>query len=229
MSDNFVQKGKANGTTTASLTMNGVAAGNTIIVFGYNNNTGTPATLTCADGQATYTKQGAQQGDAANGEAGQAFSLVNANAGTHVIVVTTDSGSSCTVIAAEISTSSGVSAVSGANSNVQTSPGTGGDAITSGSVVVIGAATIVGLHSDSSSALVGNVPTVGTGFSSRDTGTDVGAYILQTGAFSANHASTATAITGTDNFLSLAVAVLNGIGAASVAPVGRFIAPVLQW
>lgn len=212
MSDNFVQKTANTGTTTAAVTLAGVIAGNDIVVFAFDGSTASPTTLSVADGQGSYTARGTQISDTTDLVAGRIFTLENANAGSHVITVTVTTGDSCFLMAVEVGSSSGVSAFSGANQASQTNPGTVADTLSSGSVTVTAAATLLGFSTDSSSVTPSDEPATGSGFTTRDnnTSTAIGAYRLESIAASANAAATATAVTGTHNFLTFGVAILNG-------------------
>lgn len=214
MSDNFVQKSNGSGTTTAVATLNGVVAGNTIVAFAFNGTTSVPTVLSVADGQGSYTAQGARALDGVDNVVGQGFTLVNANSGTHTITATTDTGGACFIEVVEIGTVSGSSAFSGANQQHQAAPGTGTDAVSSTSVTITAAATLVGFSTDSASVTPADEPAVGTGFTGRDNATNatIGAFRLETGDFPANQAATFTANTGTDQFLTFGIAILNGGG-----------------
>jgi fibronectin-binding autotransporter adhesin len=216
MSDNFVQQGFNSNTTTCVATLAGVVAGNSIVAFLFNAGTGGGITGV-SDGQGAYTIEGPQATDSTNNVRGQAFVLQNANAGSHTITGTVQTGDNCVIIVVEVGSSAGVSAFSGANSQFQSGPGTGTDAVSSRSVTVTGAATLIAFSTDSSSVNVADEPAVGTGFTTRLNNTDssIGAYRLESGAVAANIAGTFTANTGTDNFVTLAVAILNSSGAAA--------------
>lgn len=211
MSDNFVQKSSASGTTTAVATLTSVVAGNAIVAFFFNGQNGLTATLAVADGQGSYVARGTAISDIADNVTGRSFTLENANAGSHTITGTTNIGQACFIEVVEVGTSAGASAFSGANQAVQIIPGTGANALSSGNATITAAATLVGMCADTASANPVDEPATGTGFTSRDNAANatIGAYRLETGAFATDQAATATAITGTHTFLTFGVAILN--------------------
>lgn len=210
MSDNFVQKSSGTGTTTAAVTLNSVVAGNAIWAV-FINGQNSAATLSVSDGQGAYTALNSSVSDATDNVTGQGFLLLNANAGTHTITGTTNSGQACEIHVMEIGTTAGLSALAGSNSASQTNPGTGANAVSSGSMTISAAATVAGFSTDSHSTNPTDEPAVGTGFTTRDNGasTTIGAFRHESGAFATNQAATFTAITGTDTFLTFGVAILN--------------------
>lgn len=214
MSDNFVQQASGLGTTTCTATLAGVISGNTIVAFLFNGGA-TGGITGVSDAQGAYIIEGPQGTDPTNAVRGQAFVLQNANAGSHVLTGTVQAGESCFIIAIEVGSSAGASAFSGANAALSVAPGTGADAISSGSVTVTGASTLVAFSTDTGSVATADEPILGTGFTSRtnNTNTTIGAYRLESKAVAANAAGTFTANTGTDRFVALAVAILN-VGAA---------------
>ena len=212
MSDQYVQSTSAGNTSsTATATLNGVTAGNTIVAFLVDTSDSNPSTHTVADGQGSYT-QGNAAGDSAHFEWVSTYYLVNANAGTHAVVGTVTSGNGILLVVAEIGapTSSSVPA-SGTAANDQASPGTGTDALTSTTCTTTGNSTLVGLSLDVASGSASDEPAHGTGFSTRLQANDsnAGPWTLETGAKSSSAAATFTAITGTNNFLTGGVMVLN--------------------
>lgn len=219
MSDNFIQfaVGAAPvGTGTDTATLTGVTAGNAIVAYLFDGNTTvTPTTKTVTDGQGSYTIQSPSAIDVTNNVWVQQFVLENANAGTHVAVGNINAGQGCFLVLVEVGTTSNPS-FSGANAQFQNSPGTGADAISSGTVTVTGNATLVAISTDSASASTSNEPTAGTGFTSRANNANgtIGAWRLETKAVSANASGTFTAITGTDSYVTAAIAILNGGGGA---------------
>lgn len=227
MSDNFVQKASATGTTTAQVTLPGVAAGNAIVVQFFNGQNGATATLSVSDGL-SYTALGSAIADATDNVTGQSFVLLNASAGSHVITGTTNAGQACEIHATEVGTTAGVAALAGSNQAFQSNPGTGANILSSGAIPIIGPATVVGFCTDSASTNPTDEPAIGSGFTTRDNAasTTIGAFRLESGAFSTNQAATFTAITGTHNFLTFGVAILNAAGGV---PVGDPVAPFLQW
>lgn len=221
MSDNYVQSSSAGGVGTAVATLNGVVALNSLIAFFFNGTSSTPTVLSVADNIAgAYTAQGARAADASDNVVGQGFTLVNVASGTHIITGTTDVGASCFIIVVETGSASGASAFSGANQSHQSAPGTGANALTSGSVAVSAAATLIGFSTDSASVTPSDEPTVGTGFTTRDNNTSgvIGAYRLESGAFSSAQAALFTAPTGSHEFLTFGIAILNGGGAPADQP-----------
>lgn len=215
MSDNFVQiaVGAAPaGTGTDTATLTGVTAGNTIVAWLWDGNTTvTPATKTVADAQGSYTIEAPDAIDVTNNVWCEQFKLENANAGTHVVVGNVPAGHGCFIVAAEISTTASPS-FSGANSQFQNNPGTAADAVSSLAATVTGNATLMAMSTDSASASTSNEPTIGTGFTSRANGANgtIGAWRVESKAVAANAAGTFKAVTGTDSFVTAAIAILNG-------------------
>lgn len=212
MSDNYLQNAEASGTTTAVATLTLVTAGSSIVAVLWDGS-GAASIHTVADGQGSYTAQGPSAFDNVNNVWVQVFVLENANAGTHVITGTIDASAACFLKVVEVG-ASGAGAFSGANSLQQTSPGTGADALSSGTVTVTGAATLIAMSTDSASVNTADEPAAGTGFTSRDNNANgtIGAWRLESKAVAADAAGTFTANTGTDRFVTAAVAILNGGG-----------------
>jgi hypothetical protein len=221
VSDNFVQaatRGANADTTTTSVTLNGVTAGNTLVAFLFDGSVSAPTTHTVSDGQGAYTSRGSAA-DATNNVFGEVFTLVNANAGTHVVTGTVDTSGSCWIAVVEVGTILGASSFSDAKAAFQSSPGAGANALSSGSITVSGAATIVGFSTDTAVVNVADEPTTGTSpftFASRDANATsvMGSYRLETAPGAANGAATAGPVVTTDNFITLGIAILNG-GAAT--------------
>lgn len=223
MSDNFVQQAAlGSGTTTASATLNGVAAGNAIVVVGSVGSNSNPTLHSVSDGTA-YTA-GASAQDATNNIFSQAFYLLNVGAGTHVVVFTSDSGASCDVFVAEIGTTAGASAAVDTKTNQQTSPGTGTDAIISGSLTIAAAATVWVVSLDTTSANAGDEPVVGTSpfaFTTRQNGVsgNSGAYLAESAAAGANGSATATAANGPaggHNYITVAISIANAAAGPTI-------------
>jgi hypothetical protein len=219
VSDNYVQNSGSNeGTTTASVTLNGVVAGNAIVAFLGDGNNASPTTHTVSDAQGSYTAKGSPSSDGVNGVWIQVFLLENANAGTHNLTGTVDTGNACFLIAVEVGTTTNPS-YQDAKSAFQSNPGTGTDALTTAALTITAASTIVALCNDSGLA-GGNPPVAGTGFTSRGTAasTFIGDWRLETGAFASNHAATATAGAGTggSNFITTGIGIVNGGAAATI-------------
>lgn len=217
MADQYVQTVSGTGTTTVQVTLNGVVAGNALVAFGWDGGgTGNPATATCSDAQGSYTAQATTAGRDANSVFIKAFVLENANSGTHSPTLTLPTGDAAAINLAEIG-ASGAGSTSGENAASQSGPGTTNDAVSSGSVTVTGACTIVAVSADTAVVDVTKEPASGTGFTSRDSGanTTIGSWRLESGAFSSNHAGTFTAITGTDQFITAAVAIKNPAGSSN--------------
>lgn len=218
MSDQFVQKSSGTGTTTAVATLNGVAAGNSIVAFAWVGTNFAPTVHSVADVPNGAYAAGASDSDSGNNVFAQVFTLQNASAGTHTITFTSDVGASIDIYVVEAQGPiSG--AVTGTNALFNPSPGTGADAVVSGTVAISAPNTLVGMASDTSSVSGSNVPTVGgspVAFSSRDSGVSatIGAWRLESGAASATAGATFTAITGTDRHVALVAAIAN---AGSVA------------
>lgn len=221
MSDNWVQFAVGNGTTTAAATLSGVVPGNALLAFFGNGSNFNPVALGVADAQGSYLACGARAADSANNVVGQWFRLLNANTGSHTATGTTDSGNGCDIILVEVGTTAGASAFSDANQAHQSSPTTGTDALSSGTVAVTAAATLVGLCIDSSSTSVAQEPATGTGFTNRSgaLSTNLGVYRLESIAAAADRAVTATAIVGTHEFLTFGVAILNASAGGSSVPI----------
>lgn len=217
MSDQFVPGQIAfgpGGTTTDTCTLTGVTAGNTIVAFLLCGSDSAPTSAAVADGQGSYTPSTHTAGDGANFVFVQAFVLQNANAGTHVIVGTLPSGQAAFITAGETGGAT-TGAFLGDNANFQNPPGSGTDAITTGTITgITGACTIVGIATDSANASGSAEPAAGTGFTSRGNNANgtIGAYRFETKGVSANAAATWTATVSTDNHISCAVAILNGSG-----------------
>lgn len=212
MSDQFLQTTNGNGSGSASLTLTSVTAGSAIVVFAFDGSTGSTATV--SDAQGSYGAKAPAAGPDANGVWGEPFVLENANAGTHNITVTTTGGNSTFAVATEVG-SSGAGAFSGANSAAQSSPGTGTDAISSGSVTVTGTCTLLAMSTDSAVVNVVDEPAVGTGFTSRASGASavIGSWTLESKSVAANAAGTFTAILGLSQYITAAVAIKNSGGA----------------
>ena len=218
MSDQFVQTGAGGtGTTTATDTLTGVTLGNTLVAFAFNGSTTAPGTHSCADAQGTYTEQtgtGLPATDATNNIWSNIYTLLNANAGSHTVTFTTTAGSSCFVVLVEV-TALSAGAIDNARGADQVSPGTGTDALTTGNLVISAADTLLGFLNDNSSVTGSDTPTQGSGFSSRGTGNNavIGVWRVESGSAAANAPVTGTAITGTDDFITLGVAIKNPAGA----------------
>lgn len=222
MSDLYVQSGVNEGTTTAVVTLTSVVAGNTLIAFAGVGNTITPATHTVADGQGSYTARDAPVTDALNTVWLQAFTLENANSGSHTITATFDSGNSVFLMVVEVG-ANGAGSFSGAKGAKQSAPGTGTDALSSGTVTITAAATLIGFSVDTSATTTQAEPAAGTGFTSRVGGvgsSTIGAYTLESKAASANAAVTATATSGNGpaEYTTIGVAILNSSGSTPVQP-----------
>lgn len=220
MADQYIQTAEGSGTTTAVATLNSVVAGNAIVAFLFDgSNLSGPTTHTVADGQGSYTSQGSSALDTSNAVWVQPFVLENANAGTHTITGTINTGDACYLRVVEVG-ASGAGSFSGANSQFQSAPGTVADVVSSGSVTITAAATLMAMSTDTASVVPSNEPTAGTGFTSRDNNANgtIGAWRLESKALAANAAGTFTAVTGTDNYVTAAVAILNGAGGGGGGP-----------
>lgn len=213
MADQFVQYGEGStGTTTDSVTLTGVTAGNTIVAFLWSGSDSAPASASVADGQGSYTLRGSSAADGVNAVWVQGFVLENANAGSHTITGTLPSGTATFIAAVEVQgPTSG--AYSGGNALFTSNPGTGTDAISSGSATISAAATLIGMASDTATVNVAAAPAVGTGFTSRtaNANSTIGSYRVETKAASSNSAATFTAASGQggSNYVAVAIAILN--------------------
>lgn len=218
MADNFVQQVTATAAgPNPAATVNSVVAGNTLVAFLLNGDAaGSIAGV--SDGQGAYTAKGSLINDTTNAVEMQIFILQSANSGTHVVTGScpTSAGSQITVV--EVGTTAGASAFSGVNGAWQVSPGTGTNAVSSGSCTVTGAATLVAFSTDSSSTSAANEPNVGTGFTTRNNGANsfIGAFRLESIGVASNSAGTFTAPTGTDNFVTAAIAILNAAAGGTI-------------
>jgi trimeric autotransporter adhesin len=215
--DGFVQK--ATGTAAGpnpSATLNSVALGNALVAFLLNGDAA-GSISGVSDGQGAYAVKGSLLDDTVNAVELEVFLLLNANAGTHVITGSCPSSAGSQITVVEVATTSGASAYSDVNGAVQASPGTGANAVTSGSVAVGAGSTIIAFSTDSASTATADEPAVGTGFTTRDNGANsfIGAFRLETGAFAAANGGTFKANTGTDRFVTAAIAILNGPGPAA--------------
>lgn len=99
------------------------------------------------------------------------------------------------------------------SSNGQNAPGTGADAITSGSVTCATGSVIMGFNRDLGSGTV----SVGTGFTSDYSA--FGEYTAEHGAFSASQAATFTTTVGADNPV-MSQAISFGLGSPDTLPCG---------
>lgn len=210
------------GSTTATTTLAGVTAGSTLVAFAFNGTSSVPATLTVADGQGSYTAQDVIISDATNNVAGRAFTLQNANAGSHTATVSTDSGTSCWIILVESSAPTS-GAVLGAKGAFQNAPASGADTLTSGSVTFGQSATIIGFSADTASITASDEPTAGTtpnAFTSRgnNTNTAMGAWRLATATASANAAATFGPVTASHQFETFAIVIAEPGGAPADQP-----------
>lgn len=204
----FVQKGSNTGTTTVSVTLTGVAAGNRLTAFAWNGSTTTPTTHTVADAQGSYTPEGSPTTYAGNNIWAQCFSLDNANAGSHTITATFDSGNTCDLVVVEC-TAPTSGATLGTNGSQQTNPGTGANALTSGNITISQSCTLLAMSSDTNNVASANEPAAGTGFTSRDNNFDsiIGSWRLESKSVSSTSAGTFTAVDGTSAFVTIAIAI----------------------
>lgn len=218
MSDNFVQQANLGfGTTTASATLNSVVAGNAIVAVAAVGSTFNPTLHSVSDGTAYVA--GASASVSANNVFAQAFYLLNAGAGTHTVTFTTDSGATCDIFVAEIGTTGGAAVAVDTKAQAQINPGTGANALDSGSLTIPSAATVWAVSLDTSSVAGADEPAVGTSpfsFTTRQNGvtSDSGVYRAESAAAGANGSATATAITGTHSFITLGIAISNAAGGA---------------
>lgn len=207
--DNYVQSVcnfATSGVVTVSIT--GVVASNTLLGFAYNGNSATtPPTV--GDGQnATWPAKGAAVLDATNLVAAQVYELDVATSGTHTVVTNSlaSGGFLCVV---EVTTTA-TTPFSDAKGQHQAAPGTGAGALSTTSITVTSASTLVSLSTDTSIVNVVDEPTNVSG-TSRNSGTNVeiGSWRLQSQAASTSASGTFTAIIGTDDFVTMGVAIKN--------------------
>lgn len=220
--DNFVQQNSGSaGATTCSATLTSVVAGNTIVAYLFNGGSTSGGITGVADAQGAYTSKGPAPADAVDAVVGQTFVLQSATSGTHAITGTV-TNTACEIFVVELGTTAGASAFSGANGAFQSSPGTGTDAVSSGSATITGAATLLAF---SVNTPVGNVPAdepaVGTGFTSRASGADnvIGAWRLSSKAASSSAAGTFTAASGqgASSYITFGTGILNATVTATPA------------
>lgn len=220
--DNFVQQNSGSaGATTCSAALTSVVAGNTIVAYLFNGGSMSGGITGVADGQGAYTLKGPAPVDTTNFVIGQTFVLQNATSGTHTVVGTI-ANTACEIFVIEVGTTASSSAFSGANGAFQSSPGTGTDAISSGSATITSASTLVAL---SVNTPVGNVPAdepaVGTGFTSRANGADnvIGAWRLSSKAASSGAPGTFTAASGqgASSYITFGTGILNATVTATPA------------
>lgn len=217
----FVQLANgATGTTTDSATLSGVAAGSTLVAFVWDGSTNSGATFSVSDAQGSYTVQGSQV-TTTDFVTGAMYVLQNANSGSHTCTVTVTAGHSAFIVLCEL-TAPTSSAVAGTNQASQSSPGTGTDAISSGSVAASASATLIAMSADTSVVDVSKAPATGTGFSSQGTQADtvIGSSRIETKSISGATAATFTAVTGTDNFATLAIAIFEPSGGGTTVTPG---------
>jgi hypothetical protein len=210
VSDQFLQVVEGLGNTTAQATLTGVTSGSTIIAFLWDGSAFSPTTHTVSDDrQGAYTA-GASAADSGDFVIGYVFYLESASSGTHVITGTVDSTNAVRLYAVEIG-GSGVGSVTNTQAAFQSNPGTGTDAVSSGTVTVSGASTLVSMSADTGSTSTANEPTANASSTSRlnNANGDIGAYRIQTRAVSTNTAGTFTAVAGTDPYVTLAASVRN--------------------
>lgn len=216
MSDQFIQSGSGllNPGNTTTVTLVGVAAGSCLVAVILDGSASTPTTLAVSSNlSGAFTARGAKTGDNTNAVGGQVYTLDNVSAGTHIITGTI-SGNAIFLVVAEVSGTFG-----GVNQTTWIAPGTGANAITSGSVTAAGASTFLGFSCDSASVSTSDEPIAGTGYTSRanNANSAVGAWRLESGAGSAAQAVTFTAVTGADHFPVFGVSILNGTPAGPAA------------
>lgn len=215
MADQFVQVAtEGSGTTTAVVTITGVAAGSTLAAFLFDGSvSSTPAINTVVSSVNGAFTAGATDVDGTNFVWGRVFTLQNASAGSHTITGTLTVGGAADLFVVEVQ-GPATSAVSDTKAQFQNAPGTANDAVSSLSLTIPSAATIIGISTDSASASSSNEPTIGTGFTSRANGANgtIGAWRIESKAASSAAAATFKAVAGGDNYVTLAAAVLNGAG-----------------
>lgn len=207
----FLQTLSAAGTTPLTVTLSGVVANSTLIAHAVDGSTTAPGTHTVADGQGSYTQQGSAQTVTADTTWAAQYALIGANAGSHGVVFTLTAGNTVGGSVTELTGPSTNSIpASGFNGAAQVSPGTATDALSSGSCSTTGSATLLGAIYDTHSLAASDEPATGTGFTSRDANvlSGVGAYRIETQSVSGAAPATATAITGTDNFITFGIMVL---------------------
>lgn len=220
MADNFVQIVATNtiGTTSRAESVTGVVAGNALVAFLWLG-TSAPTIHTVTDSAGgTFNAKGSPQPDASNGTWLQAYVLEDAAAGTHTVTGTSDSGISVNLYVVEVGVSGGGGSYSGASSNLQAVPTLTTDAITTGTITVSAASTLVAIAGETNTNSAPDEPAAGTGFTSRGVNTNAnhGAWRIETKAAAANAAATFTSALTTAATLSFGVAILNtGVVAAA--------------
>lgn len=155
------------GSTTISVTLNGVAAGNAIDVFVGFGDAGTE-TCTVSDGTAYTADAAGKKRDTGNSQSSQNFYLLNVGSGTHTITATLGSSVAFRhVRAIEISGIQTSAAEDKAAGQFQAGPGTGANAVSSGATAATTNANdfVLGLTQDSQEADPGTgTLTAGTGY-----------------------------------------------------------------
>lgn len=233
MSDNHVQtvsRSNFSDTTTSAVTVTGVVAGNTLVAFFFDGLSATlPGTFTVSSSNGgSFGAAKATAADATNQVFGGVFVLQNANAGSHTITGTTTASHSTWIAVVEVGTSGAATAYADAKAAFQSNPGAGANVLSSGSLTIAAAATLVAFSVDTGSTTGSDEPTAGTSpiaFTSRDNNASstMGAYRLSTGAASANAAATAGPVTTAHPFITLGAAILNAAGAAVAVSVQRLV------
>lgn len=218
MSDQFVQAAaEASGVTAAIASITVVNAGATLVAFMFDGSvSSTPAVNTVVSSVNGAFSPGATDVDGTNFVWGRVYTLANVSAGAHTVTGTLTTGGACDLFVVEVN-GTPTSPVSDTKAQFQNAPGTANDAISSLSLTIPSAVTIIAFSTDSASASGANSPTVGTGFTTRGNGANstIGAWRLESITASSNAAGTFKAVAGGDNYVTLAAAILNAAGAST--------------
>lgn len=212
MADQYLQSVENSGTGTVVVAIT-ASAGSSFIAFLWDGASASPTVHTVASNVNGAFTAGNSDADGTNFVFGQVFTLQNVSAGAHNITGTLDGGSACFMRVVEVQAPA-TGAVSDTKAQFQNAPGTANDAVSSLTLTITGAATLVGMSTDSSSASTSDEPTIGTGFTTRANNANgtIGAWRLETVGIGSNAAATFKAVTGGHNFVTLAAAILNGAG-----------------
>lgn len=204
--------------TTVAATINGVAAGNTLVVqVGWDDPPGT-TTCTVSDGTA-HTSLVAKQREATNNQAGQLFYRFNVAANNYTVTATFSTTSdSRRIQVLEISGVTTTDPKDQATGQPQTTPGTTADAVSSGatSATTNAKTFVVGLSQDVSQLAPGTgTVTAGTGFTINGSGIILPA---ESKSVTVTGAQTATLTQSVNNSRITFVAALIEAAVASASP-----------
>lgn len=218
MSDNYVQHAINNGTGSIDVALTGVTAGNALVLFAMGGTadyqasepviTDTNGTWPAASGYKLWITVDS------NSVSCKIYVLENAAAGNHTVSVYINNGSQFAMLV-EVGTTSNPSYLD-AQGAKYLAPGTGADAISSGSVAAAVAATLIGLAVDSNNVGDGYAPTNNGGATSRAVGSNgaIGSWRLTSRAVSSGTAETftATAGNGADTYQAYGITIRNSGG-----------------